>query len=127
MKENKIQIKINHYINSLIGTPRELTGGFETKIVRDNHFKLSQLEPQQKTYLLSLLDTSLYWKLSDADPRKKPFDFFVLPAGYSYLCIYFVESKNTYIVLFADIIKNKKKTSFSEKEIEELSVRKIKL
>lgn len=129
-KEAEIQVKINHYIKSLIGTPKELTGGFETKVSHTSSFSLNSLEPQQLTHLTSLLTTALYWKLSDVDPRKKPFDFFVLPAGYSYLVIHFTKSKITYVVLFVDILalkKTKKKQTFSEEEISQIATRIVKL
>jgi penicillin-binding protein-related factor A (putative recombinase) len=126
MKEADIQVKLRHYVSTLIGTREELIGGFEVKVVRTGNFSLDQLEEQQNTSLKLLSDTALYWKLSDMDIRKKPFDFIILPAGYAYLIIYFFKTKLAYVCLFADILKLKKKI-IEEEKIRDISVKIVKL
>lgn len=126
MKEADIQVKLRHYVSTLIGGREELIGGFETKVVRTGNFSLDQLEEQQYSSLKILSDTSLYWKLSDMDIRKKPFDFCILPAGYAYLIIYFFKSKLAYVCLFADILKLKKKI-IEEEKLKQIAVRIVKL
>lgn len=123
MRESDIQTKLKHFF---LADKSNLFGGFELKVVRGKTFRLSQLEENQRNALELIVTSNLYYKLSDVDFRKKPFDFFVIPKGHSFLIVYFSDSKLTYFCNYKDIMKTKKET-FTEEELDKLSFRTIKL
>lgn len=120
MKESNIQTKIKHYVEA---KKEEFEGGFEVKVVRTGNFHTKQLLEHQKNALKNLLTKPLYFKLSDADPRRKPFDFFVLRKGYSTLVVSFLESGISYFIDYEKI----EKETYTEEELYEIAYRIVKL
>lgn len=121
MLETSIQTRVGHYIQTILPTPRKMSGLFEVKVVDGSSFHISKVLEHQQKSLKSHDKAGTYWKISDSDPRKKPADFMVA-TGTAWLVIYFSESKYTYFCQAKKLLKNKK--SYSEKEIEALSFRK---
>jgi hypothetical protein len=99
------------------------SSAFELKLVKhpDKSFNFKKLEKHQENGLL-MAKEMVIWKLSDADPRQKPFDSFVLGEAGAYVGICFYKSHKNKMLYLIDIDKyirfrdNQNKKSVNEKE-----------
>ena len=84
MIESKIQTKFAQY---LLQTRKYFY--YELKRASCGRFYYRDIAEHQINGLLSAQEHGLVWKLSDADPRQKPFDGFSAPPMNAYVCIAF--------------------------------------
>lgn len=66
-----------------------MIGAFELKITKGNSIAFSALKDHQEHGLLAAQISGFIWKLSDADPREKPFDCISTGTIPSYIVIKF--------------------------------------
>lgn len=104
-KEATYQTKFNQYLR-LTG----LRGYFELKYIskKVKNFNYRLIEPHQIASLLAAQDTGFVFKLSDADPRIKPFDCISTPPLFSYVVLIF-ESR-CFIIAIDDFLRERDTT-----------------
>ena len=82
---------------------------FEYKVTKGGTFNLTswrKSEPQQEVELTKASnDEGVMWKISDTDPRTKPFDAFFLSHTPSFLVIWFEKHQRFFIINVLDIPK----------------------
>jgi len=83
-------------------------------------------QPQQLDMLKQAKDSVIYWKLSDMDPRTKPFDALQICFSYAYVVVLFYKpgKKKTFLMVeiddFIDLMRTSSKKSATEAELKAL-------
>jgi len=82
---------------------------FEYKVTKGGTFNLNswrKCEPQQEVELTKASgEEGVIWKISDTDPRTKPFDAFFLSNSPAFLVIWFEKHKQFFIIPVTEIPK----------------------
>ena len=75
---------------------------FEYKVTKTNTFNLTQWHKKQPLQYINLMkattDEGVIWKISDTDPREKPFDGFFISNSPAYLVIWFHMKRRFFMV-----------------------------
>ena len=85
-REASFQTIFNNYLRE-----KKMDGVFELKQTRTDSIPFLALETHQRESLLAVEDNGFVWKLSDADPRQKPFDCFSIGICPAYVVIRYPE------------------------------------
>lgn len=84
---------------------------FEYKVTNGGTFNLNtwrKKEPQQEVELTKTTnDEGVLWKISDTDPRAKPFDAFFLSNVPAFLIIWYEKHQRFFIISVLDVPKQK--------------------
>ena len=95
-----------HYVNRFCDQ-----AAFEYKVTKSGTFNLNnwrKREPQQEVELTKASgEEGVLWKISDTDPRAKPFDAFFLSNVPSFLVIWFEKHQHFFIISVLEIPKQK--------------------
>ena len=90
---------------------------FEPKVTKTNTFNLKQWRKKQPLQYVRLKDASgekgVFWKISDTDPRTKPWDCFFISNSPSYLVVYFDKYQHFFLI---SVLEIPKQTSISYEE-----------
>jgi hypothetical protein len=97
-KEAKFQTIFNQYIRI-----KRIPGVFELKQTESDTLLFSALKEHQKKGLLATTHEGVVWKLSDSDPREKPFDCISTPPLNAYVAIKY---PNFFCIIHAYIFIN---------------------
>jgi len=91
---------------------------FEPKAVKGGTFNIKQWRKKQPHQYLRLRDAAgekgVFWKISDTDPRTKPFDCFFVSNVPAYLVIWFDKYKQFFLIPYHQIPANKISISYDE-------------
>lgn len=83
-REANFQTFFNRYVRE-----KKLAGVFELKQTTEDSIPFSDLQPHQREGLLAVEEGGFVWKLSDADPREKPFDMIATGLMSAYVAVKF--------------------------------------
>lgn len=83
-REANFQTFFNRYVRE-----KKLAGVFELKQTTEDSISFSDLKPHQREGLLAVEEGGFVWKLSDADPREKPFDMIATGLMSAYVAVKF--------------------------------------
>ena len=90
---------------------------FEPKVTKTNTFNLTQWRKKQPLQYVRLKDAAgekgVFWKISDTDPRTKPWDCFFVANVPAFLVIYFDKYEHFFLISVYEIPKQ---TSLSYEE-----------
>lgn len=103
-----------------------MIGFFELKQTSAKSLPYSSIEEHQYEGLRAAQNNGFRWKLSDADPRTKPFDYIATMPLYSYIVVKWKDVAT--IIKFDDFVaeKNKKeRKSITQKRAMEIAVKVI--
>lgn len=107
---------------------KKLYGNFELKRTSTDKLLLSEVKPHQLAGLLAAQENGFFWKLSDADPRQKPFDCSFSPPCDSWIVIRYPGV--FFIILatcFAEECKDPNKKSISKQRAREICAFEVEL
>lgn len=98
MKEAQIQTLLGKKLRK-----SKITGAIELKITKTNTLNFKRIEEHQLFGLSKVKHGTLYWKISDIDPRVKFADCIVMHKQEAYLGICFYKPRKPKIVYLIDI------------------------
>jgi hypothetical protein len=104
MIESQFQTKFMHWFLADKFAPEVV---FEPKVTKGNTFNLKQWRKKQPLQYLRLMDAAtdvgVFWKISDTDPRVKPWDCFFVSNVPSFLVIWFDKQKRFFLIPVREI------------------------
>ena len=109
--EARWQTIFNQFLRKQAGM-HKMFGFYELKQTEENSIPFADLKVHQAEGLQAAENSGLVWKLSDADPRTKPFDCISVPPNPSYVVIKFPDGFYIFrtFVFLAEARDNKRKS-----------------
>jgi len=117
-REASFQIIFNQYLRK-----KKLYGVFELKQTTTNSISFKEVKPHQREGLLAVTSEGFVWKLSDLDPREKPFDTMSIPPIEGYIVIKY--PKLACVINIYDFLAEEKRStikSLSKETAQEISL-----
>lgn len=110
-REAIAQTKWTHYMQARIQAGDPYYGNFEPKqtITDKIYWKRfdNKTEQHQIESLVTGMNIGIYHKISDADPRQKPFDCFMSKPANGYFCIWWNLHKKFTVIRIGDFLAEK--------------------